>query len=212
MESSSFESKATYQFASRNPAYKKLNSVYFDRRGFAFSTDGHRLFANRAMFNHDYLGMSVDVSALVEKKEYQVLNEPYPSLDALMPKDGYDFQFKLQVPPWFDLLEGYSDRVPMTVSYETQCEPKVVLGKSSAESGFGVDAKLLSVFAGKEVKILAKDSLSAIVIVPPETSIPEETQDLEEHLASVTWYAMVMPISIDLEINPKRSSYPNIFV
>lgn len=213
MNKTSFESKAAYEFASKVPGREKLFSIYMHANGFAFSTDGHRLFATRELFEASRVGSSYRLDDLYEKQTFTAVETVYPNVDHLLPTAGFDIQFDLKIPEWFELLSSYPQKARMILDFRNRHAARFVNDGLMTDHCFGIDGKLLAPLAGRNFKALLKDSENPIVLVSPESEIPDEPQDLKSYLLNFDWFVMVMPIRMDIsEEHIASSSRQNVFV
>jgi hypothetical protein len=212
MENTSFESNAAYSFASKNPEKKRLKSLYFDQTGFAVSTDGHRIFGAKKLFESSKVGAAYDLDGIYENGQFNKIEEQYPDWHQVVPKEDYSNQFNLKIPEWFKLFQNYEEKALMTIDFSNRMFPKLVNGCLLNDKSCGINAALFSPFAGMDVKILIKDQNSAVAILPGNVEIPSDPSDLKEHLLNAEWFALIMPVRMDKIEQSSADGRETVFV
>ena len=202
-----------YAFSSKDPSHPKLQSIYFDERGYAVTTDGRRLVACKQYFEEKHAGQSYPAQDWTEGKVQSPMEIPFPDWNNALPTSEYGHSFRLAIPGWFKYLENSPDKAIMTLDFRDLKLPKLVIGSFLTTGTLGLNGALLAPFAGQTLTVFVKDELSAIIFTSNEQTA-SMLRDPKTELLKMDWFGLLMPHTIDpVKDRSERRSVPTeIFV
>lgn len=206
--------------ASKDPTRYHMNGLHFHGKSkMVVTTDGHRLFATKDLWEDSKAGMTFNRAAFEE--DFSLISDSigekkFPDLEHQMTIGKYRYEARLRIPQWFSGFTRRQTKKPTAISLTMAYgEPLLLVGGSgNKESEIAFDPYMIAPLAGQEVLIKWTTENSPIRVSPWETNAEKPWFLIFMALANGTDNKCIFPVLTPEEAKAKsviRDNEPVVY-